>query len=176
MPISLRIGPLTIAMVAIEEVVLPRAVTPEAARARMTGKYSGLAPAMTAFTATFSTVYSQWARNSVACMRPTISSGLRLVAASIAATRCSVGSTIGSPSVHRFSRNWRCRLSAVSGSTSRGVVRSNAVALADIVLPVQRGGETGDDLLHHRRSGDRVLAVDVGLELRGGLAHHRLRH
>ncbi len=45
----------------------------------MTGKYSGRAPAITAFTATFSTVYSQATRNSVAAMWPTISSGLWLV-------------------------------------------------------------------------------------------------
>ena len=57
--ISLRIGPLTTTMAAIELDVLPRAVTPVAASARITGKYSGRAPAITALTATFSTVYSQ---------------------------------------------------------------------------------------------------------------------
>ena len=82
--ISLRIGPFTTTIAAEDEVVEPRAETPDAASARMTGKYSGRAPAITAFTATFSTVYSQATRNSVACMRPTISSGLRLVSASIA--------------------------------------------------------------------------------------------
>ena len=46
------------------EVVLEHlAVSPVEASARMTGKYSGLAPAITAFTATFSTVYSQNSRN-----------------------------------------------------------------------------------------------------------------
>ncbi len=59
MPISWRIGPLTTTMGAAELDVLLRAVISDAASARMTGKYSGLAPAMTAFTATFSTVYSQ---------------------------------------------------------------------------------------------------------------------
>ena len=44
MPISLRIGPLTTAMLAIEVVLLERAVTPLAASARITGKYSGRAP------------------------------------------------------------------------------------------------------------------------------------
>ena len=58
MPISLRIGPLTTTMAADDDEVEPRADTCEAAIARITGKYSGLAPAMTAFTATFSTVYS----------------------------------------------------------------------------------------------------------------------
>src|SRR5262249_62419926 len=79
-PISLRIGPLTTTIADDELEVEPRAVTCEAASARMTGKYSGRAPAITAFTATFSTVYSQATRNSVGCMRPTISSGLRLAA------------------------------------------------------------------------------------------------
>ena len=45
-PISLRIGPLTIVIVAKEVVLLDRAVIPLAARARITGKYSGLAPAI----------------------------------------------------------------------------------------------------------------------------------
>ena len=63
---SLRIGPFTTTIAAEDDVVEPRADTPDAASARMTGKYSGLAPAITAFTATFSTVYSQATRNSVA--------------------------------------------------------------------------------------------------------------
>ncbi|GEM_PF-4007168 len=96
MPTSLRIGPLTTAIVAIELVELPRALTPLAAAARITGRYSGLAPAITALTATFSTVYCQYSRKSVGRMWPTISSGLRCVPLSIAATRSSVGSTIGS--------------------------------------------------------------------------------
>src|SRR3954467_4040354 len=58
MSISWRIGPLTTAMPDIELDELPRALIWLAAMARMTGKYSGLAPAMTALTATFSTVYS----------------------------------------------------------------------------------------------------------------------
>src|SRR3954451_4690390 len=89
-PISLRMGPLTTTIAEDELEVEPRAEISDAASARITGKYSGLAPAMTARTASFATVYSYTARNSVACMRPTISSGWRLVAASIAATRFSV--------------------------------------------------------------------------------------
>jgi hypothetical protein len=54
MPISWRIGPLTTAMLVIEVVLLDLAVDPLAASARITGKYSGRAPAITAFTATFS--------------------------------------------------------------------------------------------------------------------------
>jgi len=95
MPISWRIGPLTTAMLVIEVVLLDLAVDPLAASASITGKYSGRAPAMTAFTATFSTVYSQNSRNEVGRIRPTISSGGWLVPFSIAATRSSVGSTIG---------------------------------------------------------------------------------
>jgi hypothetical protein len=44
---------------AIDEVLLERAVIPVEAIARITGRYSGRAPAMTAFTATFSTVNCQ---------------------------------------------------------------------------------------------------------------------
>jgi hypothetical protein len=125
MPSSVRIGPLTRASVAKDVVELERAVTSLAAMARRTGKYSGSAPAITAFTATFSTVYSQNSRYAVGRSRPTTWSGLRLVPASIAATRSSVGSTTGRKSVQWLSRNsWR-RFSSVSDSSSRGVVRSN---------------------------------------------------
>src|SRR5919199_6013410 len=77
MPISPRIGPFTTAIAATALEDDPRAVTPVAASARITGKYSGRAPAITAFTATFSTVYSHASRNSVGRMWPTTSSGLR---------------------------------------------------------------------------------------------------
>jgi len=60
--ISPRIGPLTIAIAAIDDVLLLRAVMPVEARARMTGRYAGSAPAMTALTATFSTVNSHSSR------------------------------------------------------------------------------------------------------------------
>ena len=62
MPIAWRIGPFTTAIDATALELLPRAVTPVAARARITGKYSGRAPDITAFTATFSTVYCQYSR------------------------------------------------------------------------------------------------------------------
>src|SRR6187402_749839 len=104
-PISLRIGPLTTTIAADELEVEPRADTPDAASARITGKYSGLAPDITAFTATFSTVYSHRPRLAVGCIRPTTLSGAWLVCASISATRSSVGSTIGSLSVQLLSRN-----------------------------------------------------------------------
>ena len=74
MAISLRIGPLTMAMVANDVVELERAVIPLAIAARITGRYSGRAPAITALTATFSTVNSQNSRNAVGRMRPTTSS------------------------------------------------------------------------------------------------------
>jgi len=61
----------------------------------MTGRYAGSAPAITAFTATFSTVKSHISRKPVGRICPTTSSGAWLVPASIASTRSSVGSTIG---------------------------------------------------------------------------------
>src|ERR1700709_2266199 len=57
-PISLRIGPFTTVMTEAELDVLPRAEMPVAASASRMGKYAGLQPAITALTATFSTVYS----------------------------------------------------------------------------------------------------------------------
>ena len=129
MPISLRIGPLTMATVANEVVELDRAVMPPAIIARITGRYSGLAPAITALTATFSTVNPQNSRKAVGRMRPTTSSGAWLVPASIACTRSSVGSTIGRKSVQRSSANRARRLSSVSASSSGGAERSNDMPL-----------------------------------------------
>src|SRR6266446_7218441 len=120
MLISWRIGPLTTAMLVIEVVLLDLAVDPLAASARITGKYSGRAPAITAFTATFSTVYSQNSRNEVGRIRPTISSAAWLVPFSIAATRASVGKVIGRQSVQWFCRNSCCRFSSLPGFSNRG--------------------------------------------------------
>src|ERR1700682_5591824 len=171
MPISWRIGPLTTTISAEERELDERAESSEAASARITGKYSGRAPAITAFTATCSTVYSQAARNSTGCRWPTISSGGWLVALSIASTRSRVGSTIGSLSVQWLSRNSCCRLSSVSGpirpATGTSMAGMNAV---------QRRSQRLDYLLHHRPAGDGVVAVDVSGELRRRLAHHRLGH
>ena len=94
-PISFRIGPLTTTMLPIEDMLDWRPESPVDARARITGKCSGAAPAITAFTATFSTVDSQYSIPIVGRCLPTNSSGERLVPASIASTRSSVGSTIG---------------------------------------------------------------------------------
>src|SRR3984885_8855979 len=171
MPISLRIGPLTTTIIAEELELDERAESSEAASARITGKYSGRAPAITAFTATCSTVNSQAARNSTGCRWPTMSSGAWLVALSMASTRSRVGSTIGNLSVQLFSRNSCCRLSSVSGPISPATGTSMAGMNA-----VQRRGQRLDHLLHHRPAGDRVVAVNVSGELGRRLAHHRLRH
>ncbi len=56
MPISWRIGPFTMTMRLKEVVEVKREVAPVEAMARMTGRYSGRAPAMTAQAATISTV------------------------------------------------------------------------------------------------------------------------
>src|SRR5580700_5059038 len=171
MPISWRIGPLTTTIIAEELELDERAESSEAASARITGKYSGRAPAITAFTATCSTENSQAARNSTGCRWPTISSGGWLVALSMASTRSRVGSTIGNLSVQLLSRNCCCRSSSVAGPINPATGTSMAGMNA-----VQRCGQCLDYLLHHRPAGNRVVAVDVSGELRRGLAHHRLRH
>ena len=55
-PISSTMGPFTTTILAKDEVELNIDVTPLDANARIAGKYSGFAPAITAFTATISTV------------------------------------------------------------------------------------------------------------------------
>jgi hypothetical protein len=129
-PISRRMGPLTTTIAAAELEDELRAETSEAARARITGKYAGRAPAMTALTATCSTVNDHGPRFSVGCKWPTTSSGRRLVPASIARTRSSVGSTIGSLSVQPLSRNSWCSRSSLSGSTRRGAALGSDAAAA----------------------------------------------
>ena len=147
---------------------------PLAACARITGRYSGLAPAITALTATFSTVSSQNSRNAVGRSRPTTLSGGWLVPLSIAATRSSVGRMTGRKSVQLFSRNSRWRLSSVSGASSRGVERSND-------RPLRSSSSSGlrqplDHLLHERPARDRIAALDVAAQLLGRVVDDRLRH
>ena len=117
MPISWRIGPLTRTMFPIEDMLLWRPVSPLEARARMTGKCSGAAPAMTAFTATFSTSKCQCSMPIVGRSLPTISSGAWLVPVSIRSTRSSVGRTMGRKSVYRRSWKSACISSSPSAST-----------------------------------------------------------
>src|ERR1700688_3126705 len=171
MPISWRIGPFTTTIIADELELDERAESSEAASARITGKYSGRAPAITAFTATCSTVNSQAARNSTGCRWPTTSFGGWLVALSIASTRSRVGNTIGSLSVQLLSRNCCCRLSSVSGPIRPAIGTSMPGMNA-----VQRRRQRLDHLLHHRPPGDRVVAVDVSGEFGRRLAHDGLRH
>src|ERR1700675_4690927 len=93
MLISWRTGPLTTTIIAEELELDERAESSEAASARITGKYCGCAPAITAFTATCSTVYSQAARNSTGCRGPRISAGGGLVASGIASRPDGAGRT-----------------------------------------------------------------------------------
>ncbi len=86
----------------------------------------------------------------------------------------SVGKTIGSLSVQLFSKNKRCRFSSESESTILGVERSNLVSLMPISLGRPR--EPFNNFLHYRPAADRALAVDIGPQLFGGFAHHRLGH
>ena len=76
MPISSRMGPFTMAMRENEVVELGMEASSLAASARMTGRCSGPAPAMTALTATFSTVYSSLSWSMVTVIRPTTSVGV----------------------------------------------------------------------------------------------------
>ena len=163
-------GPLTTAMAAAELVVLARALTCVDARARITGKYSGLAPAITALTATFSTVYSQ------ASCGPHLSDNL-------------IGILARAPQ--------HCLDPRLGGQDDGQLVRPVLVeeALVEIVFGVRLAQKAGgsiecDDLglvgiqrareglehfRHERTAGDGIVAVDVGPQLRGCLAHHGLR-
>ena len=100
-----RIGPLMTAAVANELVELEREVSPVSAIAKMVGRYSGFAPAITALMATCRTlnVHSGYEPRAGAIL-PTTSSGLWLVPLSISASFSSVGMTICMKSVIPLSR------------------------------------------------------------------------
>ena len=75
--------------------MLKASVQAASTAARITGRYSGLEPAITALIATFSTVQGARSGGTTA----TTSSGARRVPSSIASTRTSLGGTTGRPSV-----------------------------------------------------------------------------
>ena len=173
-PISWRTGPFTTAIVAIALELLLRAVTPVAARARMTGKYSGRAPAITAFTATFSTVYSQCSRKCVERIRPTTSSGFRRVPSSMP------------PPAPRWAARWAaCPSSGCRGRAARGSPRcparraagSSGRTRAGLGQPPSKGRvRPSTTSCMTGRPVIGIHAVDVGAELGGRLAHDGLRH
>jgi len=72
------------------------------ATAKSTGMYSGRHPLMTPFTATLQTVASRFSGFTM----PSTSSGFRSVYFKNSSTFSSVGGTIGSPSLHSFSRKY----------------------------------------------------------------------
>src|SRR5262249_55580311 len=90
--------------------------------ATTTGKYTGAQPAITALTASFAIVVAPQ-RGGIA---PSDDDGSRSTAASICATRASVGGTMGNPSVPPSRRN---RWKIASGSSST-VMRSTISAAA----------------------------------------------
>jgi hypothetical protein len=85
--------------------------------ASTTGRYSGRQPAITALIATFSTVAGARSGGTIA----TTSLGSRVVPASIASTRRSVGATTGSPSVQP-----RANSASASSSCSASAMRRDA--------------------------------------------------
>ncbi len=120
-PIALRIGPFTIStgptgiVVASTPWMLNSSVHAASSAARITGMYSGFAPAITALIATFSTVHSTRSGGTTA----TMSSGARVVPWSIRSTRASVGATTGRPSVHPRSKSASASSSSAAISTRR---------------------------------------------------------
>ena len=156
MPISLRIGPLTIAIVANDVVLLERAVMPLAAQREDDRQVLGPRAR-----------HDRVDRDLLDRELPELAERGRpqapddlvaarwLVPASIASTRSSVGSTIGRKSVQRFSTNSRWRLSSVSASSS---ARRRALERQALRGPRRRAaGQALDHVLHERAAVDRVL-------------------
>jgi hypothetical protein len=114
MPMARRTGPFTTItgpegiVVASSPCMLNSSVQTASTAARTTGRNSGRQPAMTAFTATFSTVQGARSGGTTA----TTWSGARVVPSSMATTRSSVGGTSGRPSLQP-------RANMASNSSSR---------------------------------------------------------
>ncbi len=131
MPIACVTGPFTTMtgpagiVVASTPCTLNASVQAASTAASTTGRCSGRQPASTALTATFSTVQGTRSGGTIA----TTSSGARVVPASIASTRSSVGGTTGSPSVQP-------RAYAASTSSSRSA--SSTVRLVRTRSPYRR--------------------------------------
>ena len=172
--ISLRIGPLTTVIVANELVLLDLAEMPLDASARMTGKYSGRAPAITALTATFSTVNSQPLAE---CGRAELADDL---------VRRMTG-----PFEHRLDARLRrqhdrqrVRPVVVLEEPMEVVLgvgfdqpRSRTLERQPLQIGlVKRRREALEHPLHERPLGDGILAFDVGAQVRGRTVHDRLRH
>ena len=94
------------------------------------GRYSGRHPAITAFTAIFSTVSSTRSGGATA----TTSSGARVVPSNICNTRSRVGGTTGSPSVHPRSNIASNGSSACANSTSRAASPSPAKRVRNVSM------------------------------------------
>ena len=130
MPMRPATGPLTTIIgpekyvVASRPCMLNSSVQAASTAASTTGRYSGRQPAMTALTATFSTVHSTRSGGTTV----TTSSGSRVVPSSIRSTRASVGGTTGSPSVQPRSKR-------ASNSSSRA---ASSMRRLRSTLPLKR--------------------------------------
>ncbi len=89
-PFTISVG-VTPMVVANTPCMLKASVQTASSAVSTTGRYSGLQPAIAAFTATFSTLHSARFGGTTA----TISSAARVVPSSIDSTRASVGGTSG---------------------------------------------------------------------------------
>src|SRR5581483_6004616 len=131
--------------------------------ATRTGIMTGVAPAITALTATFSTVASAQSGG----ILPTTWSGGSAIPPSIARTRGSVGGTIGRPSVQPRSRKWASTASSESGSSSTSDARANGVTAAAPSRPCRAGPRRGPARPSARPAASRAEPRDE-LRERGG--------
>ena len=152
MPMRRRIGPLTTSTGPEKKVVASRPcmlnwlVHAASTAVSTTGRYSGRQPAITALTATFSTVHSARSGGTMA----TISSGARFVPSSIRVTRASVGGTTGRPSVQPRS-NIASNASSSSARSTRRLrspdaenrTRSSSARLGSTESEPQPGRQSG---------------------------------
>ena len=147
---------------------------PLAASARITGRYSGLAPAITALTATFSTVSSQYSRKAG---RPQLADHLvgRMAGAlehrrNPLLGRQDDGEEVGPVVVDEQ------LLQVVFGIGCEQPWRRPLEGEALQVFVIKRPRQPLDDLLHERPLGNRIDAFDIAAQLLGREIDHRLRN
>ena len=162
-PFTTTIGPEN-QVVARRPCMLNSSVQAASTAASTTGRYSGRQPAITALTATFSTVHGTRSGGTTA----TGSSGSRSVPSSMRSTRAGVGGTTGRPSVQP--RSYMASISSSSSATwirrlarrwPSKRTRSSSVRVGSTDSEPQPGRYSGQSLAQVGTAGERPPGVAV---------------
>ena len=172
-PICLRIGPFTSTMLALE--VVESIYGTWLASARITGRYSGLAPAMTAMMATFSTVNGRIVSKGTGVF---FNQFIRLVAGAFQHRGHSLCCReydwiiVGPVLVLKQALQVIFRIRGQKSGFGRRLGRDPGL----LFLSSQRFCQTVDDRLHYGLAADLILAFEIGFQHFFLKACKRIRH